>query len=270
MDSSVGPNNGDGLDGVEDVFDNPLRQTPAVTPVAPAQPQPSSPTVADAAAVFEVEESTRPGQDGTAARRTKMLRVKPEESDDKAKKVRNKTEGKQQQKDEKLRQQQQKKKGSGRVARLGGGMRRQMLRFQSSVIHLHVANTSRDDPRKLGAELMWKRIFAMLDFKNDHSLTTVELREGLEVVRSRWAELQELYPCGEAEFAEHLILGGSQDDPEQDPPRLMASIGAEGECEHFLGFAGFCLAAEPFSVRRRSGCLKQRWTVDLCERVWRE
>ena len=239
MDSSIEPNNGDGLDRVEDVFDNPLRQTPAVAPDAPAQPQPSSPTVgAPPGAVFEAEESeasTRPAQHGKAAQRTKMLRVKPEENDDKAKTVRNKTEEKHQQKDEKL-QRQQMKKGSGRVARLGEGMRRQMLRFQSSVIYHH-DDTSRDDPRKLGAELMWKRIFAMLDVKNDHSLTTVELREGLEVVRNRWAELQELYPCGEAAFAEHLILG-AQDDPEQDPTRLMATIGAEGECEQFP--FGFC------------------------------
>jgi hypothetical protein len=242
MDSSVGPNDGDSLDGVEDVFNNPLQQTPAVAPVAPAQPQPSLSIVNAETAVFEVEESMFPGRDDAAAQSTKMLRVKPEKNDDKAKMARNKTEDKQQQKDEKLRRRrQQQKKGPGRIARLGGGMRRQMLRFQSSIIHLH-DDTSRDDPRKLGAELMWKRIFAILDFKNDHSLTTVELREGLEVVRSRWAELQELYPCGEAEFAEHLILGGSQDDPEQDPSRLMATIRTEGECEHFpFGFAGFCL-----------------------------
>lgn len=201
MDSSGGPNNGDSLD----VFDNPLRQTPSVP-------------------VFEREESMPPGQDGTAAQRTiKILRVKPE--------ARNQTEEHQPQKDEKLRPQ-QKKKDPGRLARLGGGMKRHLLR---SVTHL--PDTSRGDPRKLDAELMWKRIFAMLDFKNDHSLTTAELREGLEVVRSRWAELRELYPCGEVEFAEHLILGGSQDDPGQDPTTLMATLGAEGECEHFpLGF----------------------------------
>jgi hypothetical protein len=206
MDSSGGPNNGDSLD----VFDNPLRQTPSVHSQEP---------------VFEREESMPPGQDGTAAQPTKILRVKPE--------ARNQTEEHQPQKDEKLRPQ-QKKKGPGRLARLGGGMKRHLLR---SVTHLH-ADTSHVHPRKLDAELMWKRIFAMLDFKNDHSLTTAELREGLEVVRSRWAELRELYPCGEVEFAEHLILGGSQDDPGQDPTTLMATLSAEGECEHFT--LGFC------------------------------
>jgi hypothetical protein len=216
-------NSGDGFAPVEsDVFENPLGQT-----------RPSAgPIVSPRARVFETEEASASTQNDKKAQGTKTLHVnvqsKLEKSEDDAKAT-GKKEEKQRKRDGKLRQQ---NKRPGKAARLGEGMKR-LLRFPSSLAYMHDL-VGKDDPRKADAEVMWKRIFAMLDFKNDHSLTVVELREGLKMIQSRWEELQGLYPCDEVAFAKHQIRGGSQDDPEQDPVSLVA---AEGECAPLWQFA---------------------------------
>jgi hypothetical protein len=64
------------------------------------------------------------------------------------------------------------------------------------------------DPRTERANALAKRLFLVLDFKHDHSLTERELKVGLGMIQTVWARMVDVYPCSAAKFANGRVYGG--------------------------------------------------------------
>eukprot|EP01046_Picozoa_sp_COSAG06_P028761 COSAG06_NODE_2616_length_6576_cov_9.041686_1_plen_2031_part_00 len=93
----------------------------------------------------------------------------------------------------------------------------------------HSFGAQDDDPsssRNGEAEAVWKRIFRMLDYKNDHALTREELQAGLKLVMEGWIQMARLYPCGKAVLCQHLLRGPGA-DPKQQPLYLLNHLHEE-------------------------------------------
>ena len=88
------------------------------------------------------------------------------------------------------------------------GLKKQLGRLRALVRESDSDDEAGQDPRKADANAMVKRLFALLDFKHDHSLTAQELETGLGVLTAVWSDLQLVYPCGKALLSKSNVHRG--------------------------------------------------------------